>query len=201
MKVFFDFDGTLTTKDSLLPFLLFVVGWPRFILKSIFLLPLICRYFFNRNLRGQVKNKAILLYLSKYTPTQLEQFVAQFIDTILPTMMRPEGMSILEKHVKNGDECILVSASINLYLAPWAKQNHFTHVIATPFLGTPPLMIGQNCYGEEKVDQILKQYPEIQTENCYAYGDTIGDIPMLKLAQKGFMWSDKQQQFIEINAK
>lgn len=199
MKIFFDFDGTLTTKDSLLPFLIFIVGWPTFLLKSILLMPLLCGYIFNKNLRGTIKNKALQIYLSKYSKQHLDLFTWEFVNSILPTMMRPEGVAILNEHLANGNECILVSASINLYLEPWAKQNGFSNVIATPFLGTPPTMIGQNCYGEEKVSQILKHYPNIKNENCYAYGDTIGDIPMLKLANKGFMWSNQKQQFVVIN--
>ena len=59
MKVFFDFDGTLTTKDSLIPFLIYTVGWPMALLKVILLLPLLCRYLFNRELRDEVKNRAL----------------------------------------------------------------------------------------------------------------------------------------------
>ena len=45
---------------------------------------------------------------------------------------------------------------------------------------------GANCHGEEKVRRIqeayqLKEYPQV-----YAYGDTKGDLPMLKLADIRF---------------
>lgn len=199
MKVFFDFDGTLTTRDSLLPFIIFIVGWPMFILKLILLLPVMFRFIFNRKLRGEVKNSALQIYLSKYSVSELNDSAQRFIEEILPTIMRPEGIVLLKKHILLGHECILVSASLDLYLSPWAKQNGFSNVISTPFLGTLPKMIGTNCYGEEKVKQILKQYPNIQDDNTYAYGDTSGDIPMLKLVKHGAMWSKNKKQFIPIN--
>lgn len=199
MKVFFDFDGTLTTKDSLLPFIIFVNSWPVFLAKLVFLLPLLCRFIFNRKLRGVVKNKALQIYLSKYSSDELNKQVTQFINTILPTMMRAEGMAILQQHLKSGHECILVSASIDLYLSPWAKQNGFSNVISTQYLATPPKMMGENCYGEEKVTRILNVYPDLHNEDSYAYGDTIGDIPMLRLVKHGAMWSKETQQFMPIN--
>lgn len=194
-KVFFDFDGTLTTKDSLLPFIIFVVGWPVFLFKLIRLLPLMLYFAFDKSQRGRVKNRALNIYFAKYSTTELDERVQQYIKQILPTMMRAEGMRTLQQHLSSGHECILVSASIDLYLRPWAEQHGFSKVISTPFIGTPPLMMGKNCYGEEKVSRILAVYPDLDNDDSYAYGDTVGDIPMLKLVKNGAMWSNSKQQF------
>ena len=199
MKVFFDFDGTLTTKDSLIPFLIYTVGWPMALLKVILLLPLLCRYLFNRELRDEVKNRALQVYLSKFSKQEIDHSASQFVTKILPKMIRPQAIALLEKHKANGDECILVSASIDLYLLPWVKQNGFVKLISTPYIGNNPTMMGKNCYGEEKVHQILKNYPDLSKEDSCAYGDTIGDIPMLKLVKTGFMWSNKEQKYLPFN--
>lgn len=197
-KVFFDFDGTLTTKDSLLPFIVFVLGWPKFLLKSILFIPYLIKFMLDKQQRGFVKNEALRIYLSTYTTAQLTESAEAFVTNILPNMMRKEGVETYQSHIKAGHECILVSASVDLYLKIWAQKNGFVDVISTPFLGTPPKMMGINCYGEEKVIRIKQVYPLLDQYETMAYGDTVGDIPMLKTMNQGFMWSKETQSFQKI---
>jgi phosphoserine phosphatase len=46
--------------------------------------------------------------------------------------------------------------------------------------------MGKNCHGEEKVRRILEQHNMSDYEVVYAYGDTAGDLPMMKLAGNSF---------------
>ena len=197
-KVFFDFDGTLTTKDSLVAVVMFVVGRPVFFLKSIFLLPILCFFILGVTKREDLKNIFLRVFLSKYQRNELTKKAEVFVEKILPNIMRKEGCEIYQKYLKLGCECILVSASLDLYLDIWAMQNGFQKVISTRFLGTPPKMMGGNCYGAEKVRRIMEEYPDIESYLTSAYGDTKGDTPMLKKMNHGFMWSKKTGVFLEI---
>lgn len=199
-KVFFDFDGTITTKDSLLPFIIFVVGWPKFLYKSISFIPQLLKFMVNRQQRSVTKNKALLVYLSSYSTEELTERAEQFVATVVPNMMRKEGVDAYQAHMKAGHDCILVSASVNLYLDIWARKHGFVKVISTPFLGTPPNMMGENCYGEEKVVRIKAVLPDLDQYTTIAYGDTVGDIPMLTTMNQGFMWSKAAQKFQKIES-
>lgn len=197
-KAFFDFDGTITTKDSLLPFIIFVVGWPKFLLKSIVFMPYLLKFMRDKRQRGFVKNKALSIYLSPYSTEQLTAKAEAFVDNVLPHMMRPEGIAAYQSHIQAGHECILVSASVDLYLNIWAQKNGFVKVISTPFLNENPNMMGTNCYGEEKVIRINAEFPDLKQYETFAYGDTVGDIPMLKTMNQGFMWSKSAKAFQKI---
>ena len=87
----------------------------------------------------------------------------------------------------------MVSASPNIYLERVARQLGFDALICTEMEEKGGYLTGQmgtpNCYGEQKVLRLhawaVKHFSDIQFSDItlYAYGDTAGDKPMLKMAQ------------------
>ena len=198
---FFDFDGTLTYRDTLLPFLRMLRGQPRFFLDLLTVSPWLTGY--GLRLVKNDKAKQILLKqsLSCYTIDELEKHGKQFAEQYLPGMIRPDVFERLQMHQHNGDLCVLVSASLDIYLKPWISDNDIDYFITSSLeTGADCKVTGQldggNCYGDEKVKRMRDLIQEIGIPaKTYAYGNSRGDIPMLKFVDEGFWVEGKITRF------
>lgn len=140
---FFDFDGTLTTGDTLMPFLKFVVGTPTYYAKLALVSPVLAAYF-AKLLRNDIAKQIVLKqYLAGYHIDDLFERGQRFCDEVIPTMLRPEGMERLRWHQEQGHECVLVSASMDVYLNAWAKREGFSEVICTALGSVRKLRTGR----------------------------------------------------------
>ena len=191
---FFDFDGTLTTGDTLMPFLKYVVGAPTYYAKLVLLSPVLAAYFV-KLLRNDIAKQIVLKsYLAGYHIDKLFELGQRFSEEIIPTMLRPEGMERLRWHQEQGHECVLVSASLDVYLRTWAKSERFSELICTSLKMDDCSKVvgdieGTNCYGKEKMKRLCKANFNIRSRFSYAYGDTKGDLPMISLVDKGFLFN------------
>lgn len=89
-------------------------------------------------------------------------------------------------HSNRKEDDLIISASLDFYLLPLCKEIGLKNVICTKYDIKNGSIIGKNCKGEEKVKKFNELYgSDTIIEN--AYGDTKGDIPLLKRAQNGFM--------------
>ena len=197
---FFDFDGTLTKSDTLMPFLKYVVGSPTYYTKLALVSPVLAAYL-AKILRNDIAKQLVLRhYLANQDIGVLQEKGDRFSHDIVPTMLRPEGMERLRRHQKLGHICVLVSASLDVYLNSWAHNENFEDVICTQLqLDSSKRngkIIDKNCFGKEKSARIeLWKKGKILGET-FAYGDTLGDVPMLSSVDHGYMWNRKQGKFV-----
>ena len=198
---FFDFDGTLTKGDTMMPFLKFVVGLPKYYLKLIIVSPILVAYFLKLIRNDLAKQIVFKLYLSGYSIDELFKLGERFSEEIIPTMLRAEGMERLRWHQAQGHECILVSASIDAYLHYWSNSNGFESALTTSLETKKGLITGSikgnNCHGEEKVSRVMAYMPQVKEGESYAYGDTSGELPLLSMSNHGFMYSKNKFKNIE----
>lgn len=188
---FFDFDGTLTTGDTLMPFLRYVVGGPTYYAKLVLLSPVLAAYF-AKSLRNDIAKQIVLKqYLSGYHVGELFEVGKWFSEDVIPALLRPAGMERLRWHQEQGHECVLVSASLDVYLNAWAKAEYLSSVICTSLQRSEDegfvKIKGKNCHGEEKIRRIFEEGFNLNLRPSYAYGDTKGDLPMLNIVDEGFL--------------
>jgi len=180
--VFFDFDGTITTYDSLIKFIRFVVGDAKTLWGMIFLSPMLVVY--KLKLIPNYKAKQLILsYFFKGIDEQefkkvAKEYSLRHIDTIL----RPKAMKKIAWHKEQGHKIVIVSASIECWLKPWCDENNLdliatkleikNGVVAAKFLT-------KNCYGIEKANRVQKQYILSGYDHIYTYGDSRGDKELL----------------------
>lgn len=182
---FFDFDGTITKKDSLFEFIKFAKGNLSFYFGFLILSPmLVC---FKLGLISNQKTKELTL---KYFFYGLEEklfkgMCKQFSIAKIDSLIRPKALERIKFHKNNGDSIVVVSASLECWLKDWCMLNNIA-LIATKALFENQKFSGKfatkNCYGLEKVIRIKQEYDLKQYKTIYAYGDSIGDKPMLTLA-------------------
>lgn len=185
----FDFDGTITTDDSLIKFIRFVVGDVKTVFGMLLLSPMLITY--KLKLIPNYKAKQWMLsYFFKGMKEQqflkvAEEYSLKHIDTIL----RPKAMEKIAWHKEKGHKVVVVSASIECWLKPWCEKNDLD-LIATKIEISDGLVTGRfltkNCYGIEKANRVKEVYDLNDYDYIYAYGDSRGDKELLELSDENF---------------
>ncbi len=180
----FDFDGTISYHDTLLPFLIFVKGYVKtfflLFLASPYLLAFMCKIIS----RKRAKEQVVTLFFKNIPLNELRTFGRRFAEEKIPSLLRPEVLCQIAEHLKKNEECILISASLEVYLEPWAKSIGFSKVLATRLktdgrgLITGKIL-GENCWGPEKVVRLEEYAGERDKYILYAYGNSRGDRELL----------------------
>lgn len=183
----FDFDGTLTYRDTLIPFLCSIFGKPRVYATLLTLAPKLSLFLLRLLSRRAAKELILKAFLKGMQKETLEKYARRFAREDLPKLIRKEGMKCMEKHRAAGHRCVLISANLALYLTPWGKKNGFHEILASeiefdPHLIATGLLKGENCWGEEKVRRFRELFGVKKHPPLYVYGDSQGDRPLLDLA-------------------
>ena len=188
--VAFDFDGTLTVEDSFTAFLKWRAGPLRWAWGCFRLMPAGLAYLFHRN-RGRMKSAAIREFLKGLKRETLEAEARTFAEVAAPRLFRPDAIMSWRRWRAGGAKTIIVSASPDLIIAPFARGLGCDRLIASAFafdkddrvLG---MLAGPNCRGPEKVRRLQAVYGA-DVRLTAAYGDTSGDREMLRIAdEKGY---------------
>lgn len=194
---FFDFDGTLTQSDTLMPFLHHCVGSTSYYWKLLKLSPIFLGYFSQILPNYRTKEYVLTEFLANMTEAEAEHQALTFVQHKLSHHLLTVGMDKLREHQQQGHYCILVSASPELYLRHWAIQHQFDGIIGTQLEVTSQYLtgklLGKNCFGKEKVKRIEAEYGTDCWHNSFAYSDSKNDLPMLCQATHGFLL--KQNSF------
>lgn len=185
----FDFDGTLTHKDSMVDFINFAKGKYKMVTGAIVLSPILLRYKLKIIDNGRAKESVLRYFFNGFDAKEFSQIGNNYALKSLPKIIRSDGLKRLHWHIKEKHKVVIVSASPEKWLKAW------TETIGADLIGTlleekdgklTGKYNGQNCHGQEKVRRIKQCFNLDHYDKIYAYGDTPGDYPMLKLADEAF---------------
>ncbi|HWK04073.1 MAG TPA: HAD-IB family hydrolase [Puia sp.] len=186
---FFDFDGTITRKDTMLEFIRHSKGSVRFYTGFLLNSPWLIAYKLGL-LPNQTAKERILTHFFKGTPlTVFQEECDQFCLDVLPGLVRPGALPEIEKLQQADISVVIVSASLGNWIKTWSDGKKTALLASWPEIRDGRLtgkLQGKNCYGEEKVKRIQASYALQDYTDIYAYGDTSGDLPMLSLARFTF---------------
>lgn len=183
----FDFDGTITSADTLAEFIIFSKGRLRFYAGLVRLLPVLALYKLKLIPNWKAKEKLLSYFFKATDISHFQLKCSSFVKQRLPSLLRSSAMKKIQEHRNNGDKVIVVSASPENWVGEWAIQNGIEFISSRLEVKSGLLtgkLSGQNCCGEEKVKRI-RQYLDLSGfETIHTYGDTADDWPMLKLGSK-----------------
>lgn len=185
----FDFDGTLTTHDTLLEIIRFAHGERKFWLWMLGLSPYLIAFKAGLLHNQKAKEKVLQWFFGGMEASRFHDMCDRFVAERVPALLRPEGMKRLAWHRSQGHRILLVSASPESWLAAWAQQNGMECVASKMEVKQGKItgrLDGFNCYGPEKARRIKLVADLAQYEQIYAYGDSSGDREMLALATHPF---------------
>ncbi len=186
---FFDFDGTITTRDSLLEIIKFLKGGSAYY-SGIFLnMHWFLAHRINLITASLLKEK-ILSYFFSGTPENVFQEQCDlFAERHLPGFIRKGAIAEIERLRKEGFELVIVSASAENWIRGFADSLSL-ELVATRLEVKDGLITGnlegKNCSGMEKVIRIKERWDLTGYIEIYVYGDTPADKPMMALATRSF---------------
>lgn len=186
----FDFDGTITKKETISEFLRFCIGNARFVLAVVKIFPSILGYFSGLIGNQEIKERLLFETVGGWQEEWLVEKGQEFAEKRLPSLVRPKALERIQWHKERGDRIVLISASLIYYLRPWADIVGIKEVIGVELEvedgRITGKLLGENCYGAEKVRRLGELLDISNFDEIYAYGDSRGDREMLALANYPF---------------
>lgn len=183
----FDFDGTLTRRDSFVPFLLFAFGKRKFVARVIRMLPACIRYLGKGMSRDELKAVLVATFLTGVEEAWVKRKAAEFRRAFWVRLMRPAGVQSVAAEVASGALVTICSASPRIVLMPFAQE------LGISLIGTELEVVegkltgalsGSNCRCEAKVLRLEAVYGPLAQYKLRAWGDTRGDQELLAAAQE-----------------
>lgn len=188
----FDFDGTLTTSDTLLEFIKYAKGRGRFLMVFLMYSPLLVMMKLHLYPNWKAKQQ---IFAHLFAGMRIEKFDALCHGFAEENqhLLRPKGITLMHEALVAGAQVFIVSASIDNWVRPFFDIRNLkgVQVLGTQIEVEDGKLTGRfksnNCYGKEKVHRIaevLKSFERSEYE-IEAFGDSRGDKEMLAFADKG----------------
>jgi len=185
--VLFDFDGTITTKDTLQEFLIFYHGGLKYVLGLALLSPIIAAYLLKLMPNWKSKQYLLTWFLKNEDASVFEKRCREFASNHIPQLIRPAALEAILDYKKKGATIVVVSASAQDWVKPWCDSNDLICIATKLEVKENRLtgkILGKNCHGTEKVCRILENFKLADYDEIIAYGDSSGDTEMLALAHQ-----------------
>lgn len=181
-----DFDGTLTSKDTLLEFIRFAKGNARCLFGFLLYSPLIV--LMKLKLYPNYKSKQkVFSFFFKGMPLEEFNRLGREFATSSQSILRPGGLEMLRQCSEDGVEVVVVSASIDNWVQPFFPDLKVlgtqVEVIRGRLTGR---FLSKNCYGQEKINRLLEVFPDRENYYLIAYGDSNGDRKLLDFADESY---------------
>lgn len=183
----FDFDGTLTKRDSFVPFLRFAFGKRVFARRLMRLVMPTLKCFGRKVTRDALKELLIQTFLTGVEVSWIAKKAEAFCERYWTRLMRPLGLIAVASQVNSGAIVTICSASPSMVLKPFADK------LGIKLIGTnlevkdgvlTGRISGNNCRCAQKVARLEEEYGPLSSYHLRAWGDTRGDFEMLAAAQE-----------------
>jgi HAD superfamily hydrolase (TIGR01490 family) len=182
----FDFDGTLTCKDTMFLYLKFynpmryyvqlTKHFPLFVLLKLKLLE-----------ADKVKKSFIASILKGEKKEKIQQKSQEFFEQNYPKIFRQNALDFIENMDRENTNALIVSASLDIWVKPFAEYFNIP-LLATEAEFSDGIFTGnfatKNCNGIEKVFRIRETIFGKKYDKIIAFGDSSGDKQMMKFANE-----------------
>ena len=185
----FDFDGTITFRDSFAGFIRYLVGPAGFYLGVACLMPVMAAFFLGLIPSWRAKELMSMFFFGRRDFRKFEELADRYSLEELPKIVRKIASERLDWHRRRGDTVVVVSASPECWLKAWCREKGIL-LIATKLEVKKGRVSGRFltkvCSGQEKIRRIEESLNLSDFDYIYAYGDTPGDKPMLAMAKEAY---------------
>ncbi len=184
----FDLDGTITRRDTFLPYLRGWLrrhprrGWPWIALAAL------GRYITGGRDRGRLKSELISRLMSGASQPDVAAWTRDFVAGLDAGELCAGALEAIERHRQRGDRLVLLSASVDLYVPAIGSQLGFDETICTGIAWRDGRLDGAlttpNRRGGEKlrcVEMLRARYPG---SAFAAYGNSGSDLVHLKAVER-----------------
>ena len=177
----FDFDGTLIKGDSIVRYILYAVSQGYL---SPFNLPYQLynvRRTLTRRISDEEGKSNALAFLGRMDKAEQEAFNAGFCRLILLPRLYRMGIERMEKHHRQGDLVLLLSASPACYMDHLKGLLPADEVLASPTDASGRVSVTTRHHEKVKRLQSFTEGMDIDWADSWAYGDSAADLPVMRL--------------------
>lgn len=186
----FDFDGTITTRETMPDFVRAVVPRARLRLWGTLLAPWVAGYKAGLVSGTNIREKIARAGFRGMPVADYQAAGECFAREMLPTVLRPEAMARLAWHKARGDTVVVVSGGFDVYLSHWCRAQGI-ELICSKLEVVDGVLTGRfdgaQCVLEEKAKRVRERYVLRNYSAVYAYGDTAEDAELLALADESWL--------------
>ncbi|MBR5656603.1 MAG: haloacid dehalogenase-like hydrolase [Prevotella sp.] len=210
----FDFDGTLTTRDTFLAFIRHARGNLAFLWGMLLHSPWLVLMKLGFYPNWKAKQRVFAHFFKGMTIDDFNQ-QCWFFAYDKRSLIRPKAIEAIRQAQMEGSHVLIVSASVENWvgrcieaaLATAPQQPTISSPTGGGREGAPNVqqstsitflcthievedehltgrLLGKNCYGVEKVNRIQEALPQREGYELIAYGDSRGDKEMLEYADE-----------------
>ncbi len=186
-----DFDGTITQRDTLMGFLAYVAGRRALSAVAARRIVALGRGLRDDATRDRAKERVVGDLLAGRSLQDLESAGQRYAE-LLPEQFRPEALERIRWHAEQGHSQVIVSASLVYYLRPVAERLGLDAVIGVELaMDDRGVCTGEfaapNVRGEQKAVRLRAWLDERglgddARPELWAYGNSSGDDALLAMA-------------------
>jgi HAD superfamily hydrolase (TIGR01490 family) len=185
----FDFDGTITRRDTLIEFIRFAKGNGPFLWGFMLYSPLLIAFKLRLYPNWKAKQRIFTHFFGGMKYADFTRLCQRFYQERGEGLVYKEAKKRIEKHLSEKTEIVVITASVEDWVRPFTEAMHIQHLLGTKLEVTSEgKLTGRfstpNCYGLEKVNRLKELYPERETYHLTAYGDSRGDKELLDYADE-----------------
>ncbi len=192
----FDLDGTITKRDTYFDYLLsYFRAHPRSWIKAFHLGIYVLAYSFKIKDNTWLKQQFLSALFAGKSAEELYKWNQAFVIKTVENNIRNQAKGAIYLHKQGGHECVLLSASLDLYVPAIGKELGFEHVICTQAEWKNDRLTGrlngENIKGSQKRiawDKFIHETKE-QSPSTIAYGDHATDLEWLTSVDHGVLVS------------
>ncbi len=185
----FDFDGTLTRKDTFVEFAKFAIGKKKTFFSLFLFSPLLVAMKLHLIDNSWLKQR-LFFFLYHGMPYQQFKEKGIFFAENIKSFEKHETLTILNEKQSHNAIIIIISASIYEWVQPWCELHNIDNVICTNVEVKNDLLTGHfstpNCYGKEKVVRLTNVLGNLKKYHFRVYGDSRGDRELFAIADQAF---------------
>lgn len=188
----FDLDGTLTWRDTLLPFLAGYVRRRPFRVLGLWRLPVALLRYWQARDRGALKSSVIRMLMRGEKRSVIDAWAQRFVAGLRPShRFRSVALAVVETHRAAGDRLVLLSASPDLYVPLIGELLGFERTICTEIEWRGDRLDGRlktaNRRGEEKLHCLRRLRRQYRNLPVIAYGNSASDLEHLREADRALL--------------
>ena len=187
----FDFDGTVTTRDTLLAFIRYAKGDGRTLMGALLYAPMLLLMKLHLYPNWKAKQRVFAHFFRGMEIDEFNALCQRFAHDS-KHLMRPGAVRVISQAIGEGSDVVVISASIENWVRPFFEEQwgdkvrlECTRIDVRNDVVTGKFLT-KNCYGREKLKRLQRVFPNRKAYELIAFGDTRGDKQLLEYADKKY---------------
>ena len=189
--VFFDLDGTITRRDTLVPYVTsLLLRRPWRLPRLLGLLPAVLRFATGAADHGELKGQLLRYALGGLPRRVIDAHTARFVPRLLANGLFADARRAIDAHRSQQDHLVLMSASVDLYVPAIGAALGFSETICSKVRWQGERLLGTlasaNVRDQEKLLQVRRLRQRFPDARVIAYGNSAPDLAHLDSVDQGW---------------